>query len=125
MCRYTIPELPFVPEFHTCTYEYSIYYIHSSSSILLTVHPRFAFKKHCHFEHCVQQNDEILHAPCFLSESLPEHVRRNQSYYCRPIDGWALQLVLRFHGCSKLLSTARTDGSVQTPLIKIKIKYTG
>jgi hypothetical protein len=43
ICLYTIPELPFVPEFHTGTYQYVS---PLSSSILQTVHPCFAFKKY-------------------------------------------------------------------------------
>jgi hypothetical protein len=46
ICRYTVPELLFVPEFYTGTYQHVSYYIHLYSSIFLTVYPCFGFKKY-------------------------------------------------------------------------------
>jgi hypothetical protein len=53
MCQCTIPELLFVLEFHTDTYQYSLYYIHLAFfSIFIKEYPYFAFKKYTGTSKC-------------------------------------------------------------------------
>jgi hypothetical protein len=77
MGRYTIPELLFVPEFHTGTYHYILTYIHLFFLIFLTVYPCFAFKiwytgASSHFEHCLYLHSKPLPFGFHLQNLFPK-----------------------------------------------------